>query len=155
MKWLGYRGGAVIFHQWSFEGGRQRYRPHFHFVAAGYIDRDRYLDRYGRRVMRGEMDSDPVREVNRRTGDVYAKISHAGSAREIYSILHYLLTHVSMRAPVHPEARRRPGPRRRGQPTQGGTPQPRTGNHLLWGIWHRACSPQRPSCRAAGMRDRT
>ena len=110
MKWLGYRGGAAVYHQWIFEGGRQRYRPHFHFVAAGYIDRDRYLDRYGRRIMRGEMDSDPVREVNRRTGDVYAKISHAGSAREIYSILHYLLTHVSMRAPVHPEAADGPDP---------------------------------------------
>lgn len=101
-RWLGYLGGAAVYHQWSFEGGRQRYRPHFHVIAAGYVDRDRYLDRHGRRIMLGKMDSDPIREVNRRTGDVYAKISHAGSAREIYSILCYLLTHVSVRVPEHP-----------------------------------------------------
>lgn len=99
MKWLGYRGGAVIYHQWSFGGGRQRYRPHFHVIAAGYVDRDRYLDRYGKRIMVGKMDSDPIREVNRQTGDVYRKVSHAGSGEEVCSILYYLLTHVSLRIP--------------------------------------------------------
>ena len=100
MEWLGYWGGATVYHPWRFEGRRMPFAPHFHVLAAGYVDRDRYLDMYGRRVMFGEMESHPIREVSRRTGgDVYAKVSHAGSAYEIYSILFYLLTHAGQRIP--------------------------------------------------------
>lgn len=100
MKWLGYLGGATVYHPWSFPGGRQIYRPHFHVLAAGYVDRDRYLNRYGRRIMLGEMAHDPIVEFNRRTGgDVYTKVSHASTALEVRSIMTYLLTHVGLRMP--------------------------------------------------------
>ena len=99
MKWLGYTGGVVVYHPWSFKGGRKRFRPHLHCVAAGYVDRDRYLDKYGKRIMLGEMDSDPVREAHRRTGAVYREVSRPVSALETYSLLVYLLTHVGLRIP--------------------------------------------------------
>ena len=99
LKWLGYWGGAIVFHTWRFEGDRRYFEPHFHVIAAGYVDREKYLKRYGRRIMLGEMDDDPVSEVNRRTGDIYAKVSHMDSTGEICGVLAYLLTHVGLRIP--------------------------------------------------------
>ena len=99
IRWLGYKGGLVIYHPWKFEGGIH-FAPHFHIVTAGYVDHEKYLRKNGKRIMQGEMDSHPIREINKKTGgDIYKKISQAVSLNDLSSMIKYLLTHVGLRIP--------------------------------------------------------
>ena len=106
LEGLGFLGGAAVYHPYRFKDGRQSFEPHFHVLAAGYIDLDEYLEKNGQRVMLGKMESHPVSELSKRTGgDMYRKVSHAGSAGEVYSILLYQLTHAGQRVPERPSDR--------------------------------------------------
>ena len=99
IKWLGYRGGLVIYHPWEFKGGIH-FAPHFHIIAAGCIDREKYLRKNGKRIMLGKMEPHPISEVHRRTGgDTYTIISQASSFDDLAAMITYLLTHVGLRIP--------------------------------------------------------
>ncbi|MYC72901.1 MAG: hypothetical protein F4X17_19550 [Gemmatimonadetes bacterium] len=104
MRQIGYRGGAAVYHPWRFDKNSKRFDPHFHIIAAGYVDHEKYLRNNGKRIMLGKMEPHPISEVHRRTGgDIYTKKSHTGSFDELASIMKYLLTHVGLRTPRQSE----------------------------------------------------
>lgn len=104
MRQIGYRGGVAVYHPWRFDKNSKRFEPHFHIVAAGYVDHEKYLRNNGKRIMLGKMEPHPISEVHRKTGgDIYRKKSHTGSFDELASMMKYLLTHVGLRTPRQPE----------------------------------------------------
>ena len=100
VKRLGFVGGVYIIHPWRFEDNLEggKWSVHIHFIAAGFVDHNKYRVKNAKAIMAGKMSTDPMTDLIRRTGDMYIPIRNFPNFGDAFDTLAYTLSHAGVEA---------------------------------------------------------
>lgn len=86
LKTLGFTGGLEVFHPYRFTDKLENlyWSPHWHFVLTGYV----------------ENPKEKIKKASAKLGAVFRSIRTSKKHSDVYTLVHYLLSHAGLRVDV-------------------------------------------------------